>query len=101
MSYETYRYCNHRLYGVGSAQFIKFRRQEGLNLWMVEFQSRKRGEKYFFVEREFIFGEDIEFIDDAAATELYKQGRKSSGKRRGRSIRKEQETLTDFLDSLF
>ena len=90
---HTFRYCKHRIYGVGSAILIKHRRKPPANLYMVEFQAYKDQGKFFFLEREFSAGDDIEFIDEAEATKLLKKGRTQS-------FRKKDKNLGDLLDRL-
>ena len=66
---------------------------------MVEFQSVTG--KYFFLQQEFSLKDDIEFIDDAEASALYKDGRKNPRAKRTKTVRKDPKNLSDLLDSLF
>ena len=96
---ENYRYCNHKSYGVGSALMVKYRRKPQECLWMVSFQSTGQKEKYFFLTRDFTSGEEIEFIDEAQATLLFKEGRDNPKKKRTKTVRKKEINLQDLLDS--
>ena len=98
---ETYFYCEHKTYGVGSAQLTKYRKDRKDDLFMVTFQSTGFHNKYFFCRKHFQLGEDIEFIDEARATELYKQGRNGGFKKRTKTVRKDPKNLADLLDGLF
>ena len=98
---ETYRYCEHKIYGVGSAQLIKSRKKPQNDLWMVTFQSTGQGEKWFFCTKHFNLKDEIEFISNDRATELYKQGRRGGFKKRTKTVRKDPKNLDDLLDSLF
>ncbi len=98
---DNYRYCEHKIYGVGSAILIKHRRKPDFNLWMVEFQSTKERGKEFYLSRDFISMEEVWIIDEERATALYKEGRKGGSKKRTINTQKEDPNITDFLDSLF
>ena len=98
---DKYRYCEHKTFGVGSAQWIKPRKNPRDDLWMVTFQSTGSHEKWFFCTKHFNLKEEIEFIDEAHATELYRQGRNGGFKKRTKNVRKEVKNLDDLLDSLF
>ena len=99
MTEETYKYCEHLAYGVGSAQLIKYRKNPQDNLWMVTFQSAPK-QKSFFCSKHFHSKEEILFIDDARATLLYKEGRKNPKQKRTKNVRKKGKNLSDLLDSL-
>ena len=101
MSNETYRYCEHKTYGVGSAQLTRYRKGGDNDLFMVTFQSTGLKNKYWFCRKHFMLGDEIEFISEARATELYKQGRKGGFKKRTKTVRKDPKNLSDLLDSLF
>ena len=101
MTEENYKYCEHTVYGVGSAIMTKFRHKPEMCLWMVTFQSMGQNEKYFFCTKHFQFGDEIAFIDEARATRLYKEGRKTPKKKRTKTVRKDPKNLSDLLDSLF
>ena len=98
---ETYFYCEHKTYGVGSAQLTKWRKDRKDDLFMVAFQATGLQNKYWFCRKHFMLGDDIEFIDEARATELYKQGRNGGFKKRTKTVRKDPKNLADLLDSLF
>ena len=98
---DKYRYCEHKTYGVGSAQWIKPRKNPQDDLWMVTFQSTGSQEKWFFCTKHFNLNEDIGFIDEARATELYKEGRRNPTPRRTKKVRKDPKNFGDLLDSLF
>ena len=101
MDSEKYKYCEHISYGVGSAQWIKPRKKPEDDLWMVTFQSTGFNQKWFFCTKHFHLKDEIEFIDEARATELYKEGRNGGFKKRTKTVRKETKNLQDLLDSLF
>ena len=98
---EKYRYCEHKTYGVGSAQLIKYRKGGNSDLFMVTFQSLGMKQKMFFIRKSFLIADEIQFIDDARADELYKQGRNGGFKKRTKTDRKDPKNLGDLLDSLF
>lgn len=98
---EMYKYCEHLTYGVGSAQLVKWRKDRKDDLFMVTFQSTGQKQKWFMPRHYFTTGEEIEFIDDARATELYKQGRSGGFKKRTKTVRKETKNIAEILDSLF
>ena len=97
---ETYRYCLHNVYGVGSAQLIKPRKKPEDDLWMVRFQSQG-SDRWFYCTKHFYLKDEVEFIDSVEATELYKEGRKNPKKKRTKTVRKDPKNLQDLLDSLF
>ena len=101
MTDENYKYCDHKTFGVGSAQLVKYRKDARDDLFMVTFQSQGFDNKWFMPRHYFITGEEIEFIDEAVATRLYKEGRDKPKKRRTKTVHKNPEKLTEFLDSLF
>jgi hypothetical protein len=101
MTEETYKYCDHKSYGVGAAQLIKYRHKPQDNLWMVTFQATGQQHKWFFCTKQFTAKEEIEFIDEARATVLYKEGRENPRKKRTKNVRKDPKNLADLLDSLF
>ena len=98
---ETYKYCEHKSYGVGAAQLIKWRHKPQDNLWMVTFQATGQNQKWFYCTKHFTLKDEIEFIDEARAMVLYKEGRENPKKKRTKTVRKEQKNLSDLLDSLF
>ena len=100
-SEETYFYCEHKSYGVGSAQLTKYRKDRKDDLFMVTFQSTGFNNKYWFCRKHFQLGDEIEFIDEARASVLYKEGRKNPRKKQTKTARKDPKNLTDLLDSLF
>tara|TARA_Y100000593_G_C4276118_1_gene320163 strand:+ start:782 stop:1087 length:306 start_codon:yes stop_codon:yes gene_type:complete len=100
MTEETYKYCEHKTYGVGAAQLTQWRKDRQDDLWMVTFQSIGQKQKWFFCTKHFTLGDEIEFIDEARATELYKQGRNGGFKKRTKTVRKKEINLQDLLDSL-
>ena len=85
---KTYRYCIHNVYGVGSAQFIKPRKKPCDDLWMVTFQSQGTNERWFYCTKHFQLREEIEFIDEAEASRLYKEGRRNPKGKRTKTVRK-------------
>ena len=97
---ETYKYCEHKTYGVGSAQLTKYRKDPRDDLFMVTFQSAGLNQKWFMPRKYFTLGDEVEFIDEARATRLYKDGRKNGFKKRTKPVRKDPKNLSDFLDSL-
>lgn len=101
MTEETYKYCEHKTYGVGAAQLTQWRKDRQDDLWMVTFQSIGQKQKWFFCTKHFTLGDEIEFIDETRATELYKEGRKNPKPRRTKNVRKREKTIGDILDSLF
>ena len=101
MTEETYKYCEHKTYGVGSAQLVKWRKDRKDDLFMVTFQVTGQNQKWFMPRKYFTLGEDIEFIDEAQATRLYKEGRDNPKKKRTKTVRKDPKNLGDLLDSLF
>ena len=98
---ERYKYCEHLTYGVGSALLIKPRKKPVDDLWMVTFQSMGQDKRWFFCTKHFYLNDEIEFIDEARATELYKEGRKNPNNKRTKTVRKDPKNLSDLLDSLF
>ena len=98
---ETYLYCEHKTYGVGSAQLTRYRKGGDNDLFMVTFQSTGLKNKYWFCRKHFMLAEEIGFISEARATELYKQGRKGGLKKRTKTVQKDPKDLSDLLDSLF
>lgn len=98
---KTYRYCEHKNYGVGSAQLTRYRKGGDNDLFMVTFQSIGLKSKYWFCRKHFMLGDEIEFISEARATELFKEGRKDKKQKRTKSVRKEPKNFGDLLDSLF
>jgi len=98
---DKYRYCDHQTYGVGAAQWIKPRKNPQDDLWMVTFQSTGHDQKWFFCTKHFYLKDEIEFIDEALATRLYKEGRNGGFKKRTKTVRKEPKNFSDLLDSLF
>lgn len=98
---EKYQYCEHKTYGVGSAQWIKPRRKPHEDLWMVTFQATGQKQKWFFCTKHFHLKDEIEFISEARASELYKEGRSGKRKKRTKSVRKEPKNFGDLLDTLF
>jgi hypothetical protein len=98
---ETYFYCEHKSYGVGSAQLTKYRKDRKDDLFMVTFQSTGFNNKYWFCRKDFLLAEEIEFISEARATVLYKEGRGKPKKKRTKTVRKDPKNLSDILDSLF
>jgi hypothetical protein len=100
-SEEKYKYCEHKSYGVGYALWVKPRKKPEDDLWMVTFQSTGHNEKWFFCTKHFYLKEEIEFISEARANELYKQGRKGGFKKRTKTVQKDPKNLGDLLDSLF
>ena len=97
---EPYKYCEHKTYGVGSAQLIKWRKDRKDDLFMVTFQSAKQNQKWFMPRKYFTLAEEINFIPEARATVLYKEGRDNPKKRRTKTVRKKDKNLSDLLDSL-
>ena len=100
MTEETYKYCEHKSYGVGSAQLVKWRKDRKDDLFMVTFQATGIKQKWFMPRKYFTLGEQILFIDEARATLLYKEGRKNPKQTQSKTVRKKDKTLQDFLDSL-
>ena len=100
MTEETYKYCEHKTYGVGSAQLVKWRKDRKDDLFMVTFQATGIKQKWFMPRKYFLRGEEIIFIDEARATVLYKEGRQNPKKKRTKTVRKEEKNLSDLLDSL-
>ena len=98
---ETYKYCEHKTYGVGSAQLTKYRKDRKDDLFMVTFQSTGFDNRHWFCRKHFLLKDEIEFISEARATELYKQGRNGGFKKRTKTVRKDPKNLSDLLDSLF
>ena len=98
---DTYLYCEHKTYGVGYAQLTKHRKDRKDDLFMVAFQSTGLGNKYWFCRKHFQLADEIEFISEARAYELYKQGRNGGFKKRTKTVRKDPKNLADLLDSLF
>ena len=98
---KTYFYCEHKTYGVGSAQLTKYRKGGNDDLFMVTFQSTGLKNKYWFCRKHFMLGDEIGFISEARATELYKEGRKNPKKKRTKTVLKEPKNFGDLLDSLF
>jgi hypothetical protein len=98
---DTYKYCEHKVLGVGAALMIKPRNKPKDDLWMVTFQSTGQNEKYFFCTKNFDKTEDLWFIDEAHATRLYKEGRNGAFKKRTKTVHKDPKNLSDLLDSLF
>ena len=68
---------------------------------MVTFQSTGFNNKYWFCRKHFQLAEEVEFIDEALATRLYKEGRDNPKKKRTKTVRKDPKNLSDLLDSLF
>jgi hypothetical protein len=101
MTEETYKYCEHKTYGVGSAQLTKYRKDGNDDLFMVTFQSTGFSNKYWFCRKHFLLKDEIEFISEARADELYKQGRNGGFKKRTKTVRKDPKNISDLLDSLF
>ena len=101
MTDENYKYCDHNTFGVGSAQLVKYRKDARDDLFMVTFQSQGLNNKWFMPRHYFTTGEEIEFIDEAVATRLYKEGRDNPRKRRTKTVRKKEKNISDLLDSLF
>ena len=101
MTEETYKYCEHKDYGVGSAQLVKWRKDRKDDLFMVTFQVTGQNQKWFMPRKYFTLGDEIEFIDEARATVLYKEGRNNPRKKRTKTVRKDPKNLGDLLDSLF
>ena len=97
---NTYRYCEHKNYGVGCAQLTRYRKGGDNDLFMVTFQSTGLKNKYWFCRKHFVIAEEIEFISEARATELYKEGRSGKKQKRTKTVRKEQKNLQDLLDTL-
>ena len=100
MTDERYKYCDHMTFGVGSAQLVKYRKDARDDLFMCTFQSQGFDKKWFMPRHYFITGEELKFIDEAVATELYREGRKNPRKKRTKSVRKTDKNLMDLLDSL-
>ena len=98
---DKYKYCEHQVYGVGYALWIKPRKNPNDDLWMVTFQSMGHDKKWFFCTKHFYLKDEIEFIDEARADELYRQGRNGGFKKRTKTVRKDPKNLADLLDSLF
>jgi len=98
---DKYKYCEHKVLGVGAAQWVKPRSKPKDDLWMVTFQSTGQTDKYFYCTKNFEIGGDVWFIDEARATELYRQGRNGTFKKRSKNVRHEVKNLEDLLDSLF
>jgi len=101
MTEETYKYCEHKTYGVGSAQLVKWRKDRKDDLFMVTFQVTGQNQKWFMPRKRFAIGDEIEFIDEARATVLYKEGRKNPKKKRTKTVQKREKNITDILDSFF
>ena len=101
MTDENYKYCDHKTFGVGSAQLVKYRKDARDDLFMVTFQSQGFDNKWFMPRKYFTLGEEIEFIDEAVATRLYKEGRDNPRKKRTKTVPKREKNITDILDSLF
>jgi len=100
MTDETYKYCEHKTYGVGSAQLTKYRKDARDDLFMVTFQATGLSSKWFFPRKYFTIADEIQFIDEARATRLYNEGRENPKKKRTKTVRKEPKNLADLLDSL-
>ncbi len=100
MSEETYKYCEHKSYGVGSAQLVKWRKDRKDDLFMVTFQAAGIKQKWFMPRKYFTSGDEIVFIDEARADVLYKEGRRNPQRKRTKNVRKKDKTLSDLLDSL-
>jgi len=97
---ENYKYCEHITFGVGSAQLVKYRKDARDDLFMCTFQSQGFDKKWFMPRKYFTLGDEIEFIDEPRATELYKEGRDNPKKKRTKTVRKKEINLQDLLDSL-
>ena len=100
MTDENYKYCEHITFGVGSAQLVKYRKDARDDLFMCTFQSQGFDKKWFMPRKYFTLGDEIEFIDEPRATELYKEGRDNPKKKRTKTVRKKEINLQDLLDSL-
>jgi hypothetical protein len=101
MTEETYKYCEHKTYGVGAAQLTKYRKDARDDLFMVTFQSQGFDNKWFMPRHYFTTKGEIEFIDEAVATRLYKEGRDNPKKKRTKTVQKREKNIADILDSLF
>jgi len=97
---ETYKYCEHKTYGVGSAQLVKWRKDRKDDLFMVTFQVTGQSQKWFMPRKYFTRGDEIIFIDDDRATVLYEEGRRFPKKKRTKTVPKGSKNLSDLLDSL-
>ena len=100
MTEETYKYCEHKSYGVGSAQLVKWRKDRKDDLFMVTFQVTGFKQKWFMPRKYFTRGDEILFIDEARVTVLYYEGRRNPQRKRTKTVRKEPKNLKDLLDSL-
>lgn len=100
MRHIQYRYCEHMDYGVGSAQLVTYRKKERDDLFMVTFQMTGQKEKWFFSRKDFAIGLDIEFIDEARATRLYKKGRDKPINKKVKAPNKRSTNLQELLDGL-
>ena len=98
---DKFKYCEHQVYGVGYAIWVKPRKSPQDDLWMVTIQSTGLNEKWFFCTKHFYLKDEIEFISEARANELYKEGRNGGFKKRTKTVRKDPKNITDLLDSLF
>ena len=101
MTDETYKYCEHISFGVGAAQLVKWRKDRNDDLFMVTFQITGQEQKWFMPRKYFTLGDDIAFISDARATELYKEGRKNPKKMKSRATKRKESSIADILDGLF
>jgi len=101
MTEETYKYCEHKTYGVGSAQLVKWRKDRKDDLFMVTFQAAGIKQKWFMPRKYFTRGDEIVFIDEARATVLYKEGRENPRKKRKKADPKREKNISEILDSLF
>jgi len=101
MTEETYKYCEHKTYGVGSAQLTKYRKDARDDLFMVTFQVTGIQAKWFFPRKYFTLGDEINFIDEARAVVLYKEGRDNPNKKRTKTVQKRDKSIADLLDSFF
>jgi len=99
MTDENYKYCEHLTYGVGSAQLVKYRKDDRDDLFMCTFQAMGFKNKWFFPRKYFTAGDDVTFITEAVATRLYKEGRDNPKKKRTKTVRKKELNLGDLLDS--
>jgi len=100
MSEETYKYCEHKSYGVGSAQLVKWRKDRKDDLFMVTFQVTGFKQKWFMPRKYFTRGDELFFIDEARADVLYREGRENPKAKRTKNVRKGSKNLQDLLDSL-
>ena len=99
MTDETYKYCEHHTYGVGSAMLTQYRKDSRDDLFMGTFQSMGQNQKWFMPRKYFTIGEEVMFIDEPRATRLYKEGRDNPKKKRTKTVRKKELNLGDLLDS--